>query len=432
MKKIIIGVLFVMMVFSQLQTAEASRFVDNNAALRYLMAIGFMPKLSDKTYDQLYNLNSLDSLKKIKAESRTELDAAVNSMGPIYRLLDLAAECTESTFLVDQNNNYETIVPPYRSIRQFARFLNACALIEAERGNHLLAAKTFINIFRLGVNLSRDHIIINASLSMTIQGMAIASINNLLTQTKDAEVKKVLSDYFTKLPKPILVWKNYLKSEYQNIANSLVMAEKNPALMADVPMFTDESEKSAQADRSSDSECAANQRVLLGATEMYLIDHEDTPKIKNSADFFQKLVDEKYLKTVPVCGNKGSYSINLVDRENFNVVCSCGVSPDAISTAATAESAKKVSPATIKKIEVYLKSEQYTEDKKTIEALFEEMMALDPFAPGVDEKAAELDERIEKHESGMARYLVLYPGSYYKTIREHQQRIDDLVNTLKK
>ena len=432
MKKILIGVLMIMAFTSQLLAAEAPRFVDNNAALRYLMAIGFMPQLSDKTYDQLYDINSLESLKKIKAEARTELVAAVNSMGPVYRLLDLAAECSESTFLVDQNNDYETIVPPYRSIRQFSRFLNACAWIEAEKGNHLLAAKTFINIFRLGVNLSRDHLIINASLGMTIQGMAIASINSLLAQTKDAEVKKVLSDYFSKLPKPILVWNNYLKAERQNIANSFLLAEKKPALLADVPMFTDESEKSEQVEKSFDKECAANQRVLLGATEMYLMDHEDMPVINNSAEFFQTLVDEKYLKTVPVCGNKGSYSINLVDSENFNVACSCGVSPDAISATTAAERAKKLSAAIIKRIEDYLRSEKYTEDKKTVADLFEEMMALDPFAPGVNERAAKLDERIENHKSEMVKYLVFFPGSYYKTVREHQQRIDDLINNLKK
>ena len=53
--------------------------------------------------------------------------------------------------------------------------------------------------------------------------------------------------------------------------------------------------------------CFANQRVLLGATEMWNMDHENMQTKIDSA-FIEKLVEEKYLRSYPTCPEGGTYS----------------------------------------------------------------------------------------------------------------------------
>jgi competence protein ComGC len=50
-------------------------------------------------------------------------------------------------------------------------------------------------------------------------------------------------------------------------------------------------------------QCQANLRVLLGAVEMYNMDH---PIMMKNLDV-EKLVKDSYLKTAPICANKGTY-----------------------------------------------------------------------------------------------------------------------------
>ncbi len=432
MKRIMISILLVMMFASQLM-AEPATFVDNNAALRYLMAIGFMPKLSDKTADRLMDLNSLEALKELKPEARKELTSDNGFMLTILRLLDLAADCTQSTFIVDQDYDYNSIIPPYRTIRLFARFVNARGWLDAEKGDHVAAAKKFVHVFRLGVNLGNDGPVINSMVGVGIQRMAVESINNLLKLNNNAEVKKILNDYFADLKKPVFDNKVYINNEKRFIDNSLVKAEKTPEIFAHMDIFTDESTKPLPVQSSPDKACAANQRVLLGAIEMYLMDHEDAAEVKDSQEFIKILVDQQYLKSAPVCGNKGQYNISPSEEEGYyDVSCSCGVSPDTVSTQAQEAKEPEFSPEVIKKVNDYLKSDAYVSDKKELAEIFAEMLQIDPYTPEGDAKAGKLAERIENNTSKLVKNLVLNPRSFYKSLRENQQRIDELVDTLKK
>lgn len=432
MKRIVVAILFVVVIASQLVAAEPAPFVDNNAALRYLMAIGYMPKLSDKTHDQLSDIDSLEALKKLKPEARKEI-TSTGFMAPILRFLDLAADCTQSTFIVDQDYNYNSLIPPFRSIRMFARFINAHGWIDAEKGDYVGAAKKFVHVFRLGVNLGKDGASLNAMVGIGVQRLAVESINNLLKLNKSAEARKILNDYFAALAKPVCNSKAYVNNEKRYVENSLILAEKTPDVFAYLELFVDESAKPAAAVSSPEKACAANQRVLMGATEMYMMDYEDVAaSIKDSEDFIKRLVDEKYLKSAPVCRNKGNYSINFVDNEDYTVACSCGVSPDSISEPAQEVKEPEFSPELMKKIDDYLKSAAFSNDKKEIAAIFDEMLQIDPYTAEGDAKAGKLAERIENNTSKLVKAIVLNPQSLYKSLRENQQRIDELVETLKK
>jgi competence protein ComGC len=52
--------------------------------------------------------------------------------------------------------------------------------------------------------------------------------------------------------------------------------------------------------------CFANQRVLLGGTEMYNMDHPEMQKEMNDK-FVETLVEKKYLRSAPTCPDGGNY-----------------------------------------------------------------------------------------------------------------------------
>ena len=430
MKKLFITVLLVVALTSQLIAAPAT-FVDNNAALRYLMAIGFMPQISEKAAYTIGDVNSLETLKELKPEIRKELsNTPVGNLRTMMRLLDLAAMCTESTFTVDQDYDDESMVPPYRSLRTFARFMVARGWIDAEKGNHAAAAAKFAHIFRLGANLGRERFAISGMVGIAIQRMAVESINNLLKISNDASIKKSLHDYFSSLPKPVIDRAWHIEGEKLYIFNTLKKAENKPELLSGLEKFEDKSEKEVSK-RSAEASCKANQRVLLGAIEMYMMDHEEAPTNLDSAAILNKLVTDQYLKAAPVCDRKGTYSISFVDKDDFTVSCSCGASPDDQTSATDDEKpSEDVSPEIMQKINDYMKSGEFSKDKEELVAIFDEIMKIDAYDVAGDEAAGKIAERIDNSQNILIKTLVINPQSYYKSLRENQQRIDDLVKTL--
>jgi hypothetical protein len=359
MRKTVVTVIMVLM-FASLGAAQPAKFVDDNAALRYLMAMGYMPQISSKTADKLAEIRDLESFKKLNQDNLKELNSASGFLHTVTRLLDLAADCSKCTFIVDKNLDFDTIVPPYRSVRLFARYINAQGWQNAENGAYAEAASKFCHVFRLGLNVSRDGFAINGSFGVAIQKMAVESINNLLALNSDEKVKNILADCFTNLPKPLVDSRVHVDYERLFIANSLKRAEKEPAMFGHMELFKDESQKPEPKIVAPDKACAANQRVLLGALEMYFMDNEFAPLASDSETVIKMLVDQQYLKTGPVCANKGTYTFTQVEGEEYyDVSCSCGADPDQQS-ASTDETEKKepeFSPAVMKKIDDYIKSE---------------------------------------------------------------------------
>lgn len=430
MKKAIIVSILVMVFVSQL-AAQPARFIDNNAALRYLMAIGFMPQLSEKAAYVIGDVNSLETLKELKPEIRKELESntAVGNLRTIMRLLELASMCTESTFVVDQDYDDESMIPPYRSLRTFARFMVARGWMDAEKGNYADAASKFAHIFRFGANLSREGFAISCMVGIGIQRMAAESINNLLEISNDKAIRKTLHDYFSTLPKPLVDGTMNVSTEKLYVTNTLKKAEKKPELLIDLDKFRDDAAKE-KPQQSAEKACIANQRVLMGAFEMYLMDYKVAKENFDSAAMLKKLVEEEYLKSAPVCENKGTYSITLADKDDFTVSCSCGVSPDAPTSAVDEESAEKVSPELMQKIESYVKSDEFASNKAELVAIFDEILKINPYDVAGDEAAGKIAERIENSQNTLIKTLVINPQSFYKALRENQQRIDNLVKKL--
>ncbi len=68
--------------------------------------------------------------------------------------------------------------------------------------------------------------------------------------------------------------------------------------------------------------CYANMRVLLGATEMYNMDHTETQSTLDE-DFISVLIEGKYLRSKPECPEKGKYG--TIGDLNGDGVISCSV-----------------------------------------------------------------------------------------------------------
>jgi len=77
-------------------------------------------------------------------------------------------------------------------------------------------------------------------------------------------------------------------------------------------------------DNARKNACLANQRVLLGATEMYNMDNEKMLHELN----IQALLDGKYLKSAPVCPDGGTYSADGDLAENGRIKCNVHGSVD--------------------------------------------------------------------------------------------------------
>lgn len=70
--------------------------------------------------------------------------------------------------------------------------------------------------------------------------------------------------------------------------------------------------------------CAANQRVIMGALEMADCDNVDLSSLGSTDEILQKLLDDKFLKKMPLCPFGGKYHIESDGSKELTVKCSCG------------------------------------------------------------------------------------------------------------
>ena len=71
--------------------------------------------------------------------------------------------------------------------------------------------------------------------------------------------------------------------------------------------------------------CFSNQRVILGALEMYNMDNEPGfvpgSAAIPAADMLKILKDGKYLKSIPECGNRGKYEFYVDKNGGYSPYC---------------------------------------------------------------------------------------------------------------
>lgn len=408
---------------------EERIFKDDNAALRYMMVIGFMPELSREDADQLRDINSLESFEKIPKKVRNKLHEAHS-----YRtmnLLEFAAKCKDCNFMPDQSYKPEDYVPPYRTLRTLARYLNAGAWHQAKLGDHEKAAKLFVAVFRFGDDAENYGPLISYMIGHSIREIALESMKTFLGGEFKPEAKRIVLDYLKSLPKPAfrvkegLVWERKFT---ENILKTLDTNEGMIEILKNVENLSDEIQTTTLS--NPEKACCANQRVLMGALEMAAMDGLKFPENASFDQILAKLVKEKYLRNPVECPRKGEYKIKFHENDDYTEVsCSCGADPEKPITQEKAEpkpddAAKNSKIAA--KAEEYRNSGKFASDQKEILEYYDKMINLDQFGEGAP---AEI-QRIQDEYEGKDNILIKTIGVSFTKVYEKQLKLQEEIESL--
>lgn len=408
---------------------EEKIFKDDNAALRYMMVIGFMPDLSREDADQLRDINSLESFEKIPKKVRNKLHEAHS-----YRtmnLLEFAAKCKDCNFMPDQSYRPEDYVPPYRTLRTLARYLNAGAWHQAKLGDHEKAAKLFVAVFRFGDDAENYGPLISYMIGHAIREIALESMKTFLAGEFKPEAKKIVVDYLKSLPKPAfrvkegLVWERKFT---ENILKTLDTNEGMIEILKNVENLSDEIQTTTPS--NPEKACCANQRVLMGALEMAAMDGLKFPENASFDQILAKLVKEKYLRNPVECPRKGEYKVKFHENNDYiEVSCSCGADPEKPITQEKVEpksddGAKKSKLAA--KAEEYRNSGKFASDQKEILEYYDKMINLDQFGEGAHAEIQRIQDEYESKDNILIKTI----GVSFKKIYERQLKLQEEIESL--
>lgn len=109
-------------------------------------------------------------------------------------------------------------------------------------------------------------------------------------------------------------WQNF-QTAAAKPENSLVIEVLPAPIIKQHPAF-----RSVSSSGSSSKACSANMRVLLGATEMYNMDATEGQEMHKLDP--QKLLEGKYLRSIPQCPNGGTYSQTGDLMGDGQIICS--------------------------------------------------------------------------------------------------------------
>lgn len=181
-------------------SAEPYILRDDNAAIRYLLAMGHMPQMTREEHKQLRDVNCLESFSNIPDEIVNKLERATSQ--PILSLLEFAAKAKDCNFMPDQSFNPTDYVAPYRLIRNFAVYLNAAGWKAAADGNYKRAAGLFVSVFRFGDDASKYGPLLGHMIGVSNRTTALKSMINFMSGPFSIGAKSIITDFLSSLPDP--------------------------------------------------------------------------------------------------------------------------------------------------------------------------------------------------------------------------------------
>ena len=395
-------------------------FEDDNAAVRYLMAMGYMPELSWDEESALRDVKDLKSLAKVSKPIQKKIYKAAGDK--IYRLLGYAANCSKCNFTPDMKYSLDDIIPPYRNMRKFARFLNAGAWAAINSGNEEKGAHLLVRTFRFGDDAESYGPLISYMIGLAIRRIAMDSMENFIRGDFKPENKKIIIDYLKSLPTPAFNFKEGIYTEQKWAKRFFKKLDKNPLLLADAKLFEANPKKKIAKDRA----CAANQRVFLGALEMAMMDKVSFGKNPTAESVLKILVEKQYLKKTIVCPAGGKYKIEFIDSDDFDVSCSCGVKPGDI-----APQKKEAKPVLdqyqVEMSKKYCASPQYQKDKEEVLKHYEEIMKMNVRTIKDVEKYSELMDKPKTTKNIILKTVMPNMKKVVEMQVKFQERIDTLI-----
>lgn len=298
MRRFILSILLTMvLVVGLTNSAIAEVAKDNNAALRYLLAMGFMPEMTGNS-SELAHVENIETFKKLSKELQDKVGVVNNYR--IKNLLAFAAKCTYCNLAPDFQNLFgEDIVPPYRSLRTFARFLNAGAWKLISERNHLEGAKLIVATFRYGDDIEDHGPLIGYMVGLAIRKIALRSMKNFLAGDFEQETKNYIIDYLKSIPKPAFNPREGLQNELLSFKNMIIDIEKSPSIIAqlmheDKTVVSTDSEKKNVAPENNPRLVAKAQSYY--SSEQYKKDSKEIFEYFNAVLAIDSSVSENILK----------------------------------------------------------------------------------------------------------------------------------------
>ncbi len=421
MSQFIIVLTAVLMCSISISVSAAEKiFNDPNAAMRYLMAIGFMPTITDDEGKALADVTDAKTFQALPAALKSKVGEAMGFR--IKKLLEYAKNCPDCNFMPDSSYNAEDIVPPYKTLRKFARFLNAGAWKAFISGQQKEAATLWVAVFRFGDDVENYGPMISYMIGHAIREIAVKSMKNALAGECKPEAKTIMVDYLKALPRPAFSLKEGLTFEKTFGDKMLEILNADPKSLVELLPADDTAMTTV---KKTGAGCNANQRVLMGALEMAMMDGIAFEKGADNTAILARLVKDKYLKNAPECPEKGKYSTDLISEKEYKVSCSCGSTFEAPRNVEYEVQVKDPAKLEAKALE-YHSSGKYAKDRKEIAEYYDKMMAMDALQPDGLKIIADLQADYEKRGNLLIPNAIDFHKAFGKQL-QLQQEIDSII-----
>ncbi len=402
---------------------------DPNAAVRYLLAIGHLPAVSDTVLDELGELETFADLGKISKEGAAFLQNEKFRLA--MHLLQLGAACPQCNFTPDDTMSIEDPVPPYRRIRQLARLARTYAWDREKAGKPDEAFALLTSVFMLGQHLEEQGLLISVMIGVACRKIAVNALLEFRTRHPEAQWREKLVTFFQRVPKPAVNIRASLEYERKGMENILKQAKSDHRLfgLMDLPVPDDAKAPpaAAPAGPAPDKECRAGQRVLIGALEMLAMDYAMPLPATISADLPAALVQLGYLKKPVTCPAGGKLLISLNDKGEPAVECQMHGDVDTPSATA-AQDAAKAREAAVAYFGRLAATPEY--DRLVAECLkfYDDLLAIDLASPTGPADHDELWKKIDAAKNPFASAVI--PN--HRKAWEEGNKLEELIQQVQK
>ncbi|NLI77816.1 MAG: hypothetical protein GX442_15440 [Candidatus Riflebacteria bacterium] len=409
MRKPTLVALVVVLFFGATSLLSARPGDDPNAAVRYLLAIGHLPAVSDKVLDDLGQLETFADLAKVSQEGAAFLRN--EKFATAMRLLQLGAACPQCNFTPDDTWSLEDPVPPYRRIRQLARLARIYAWDREKAGKPDEAFALLTSVFMLGQHLEDQGLLISVMIGVACRKIAVNALIEFRTRHPEPQWRQKLVTFFQRVPKPAVNIRASLEYERKGMANILKQAKTDHRLFGLMEIPVPENAKGAKAPPAPapapapDKECRAGQRVLLGALEMLAMDYTMPLPATISADLPAALLQLGYLRKPVTCPSGGELKISLNDKGEPAVECLLHGTIDTPSASA-AQDAEKAREAAVAWFGKLADTPEY--DRLVAECLkfYDDLLAIDLASPTGPATHDALWKKIEAADNPFASAVI--------------------------
>ncbi|MBF0406386.1 MAG: hypothetical protein HQM10_03450 [Candidatus Riflebacteria bacterium] len=408
-----------------------------NAAVGYLMAIGFLTPVPEQVMTEINTVENVAALEKLSSKTKNFFtDGKLNT---VFKMLIQGAECKECRFGYERTYRADDPVAPFRRLRELARTARVYGLMQLKDGKPDKAFETFKAIFCMGKHVEFDGTLIAGMIGIALKNISLSGFKELVNLSKDKKIVEDACQFLKSQPSATLSAAKYLESEKKYIATALNMIKEDSKKESDedlrnsyenvvfiLPLNMQKNVVSSETNTASPvKSCSANQRVLMGAVEMLCMDYNPMPATLTLSIIPEFLVSSKYLKNFPECPEKGKYEITKTNESAYEWHCTIHPEPGVTSEPAS-DTSVYPSKSQIEEFKKFINSTEF--DKMTAEALgmFDEAKKFDPYAADYTAKIDAFQKKIETSTNTIIKNAI--PN--FKKMFESQVKQDESIKKL--